>query len=373
MLVGVPKEIKQDEFRVSLTPDKVHALVREGHQVLVEKAGGEGSGFADEVFRDAGARLSTDHAEVLGSPALVVKVKEPQPSEYSVFHSGQVLFTYLHLAPEPELTQALLRSKATGMAYETVQLSDGSLPLLAPMSEVAGLLSPSIAAFCLQRTRGGPGKLLGDVAGVKPSKVVILGAGVVGTNAARIAFGMGARVVILDVKVERLRSLGLAFQGHVETVMGNPYNVANELLDADVVIGAVLIPGATAPRVVSRQMVKSMQEGCVMIDVSVDQGGCFETTHETTHSQPTYVVDGVIHYAVPNIPSMVANTSSLALSNATFPYVLALASKGFPSAVVEDQALALGVNTCDGHVTNSSVAEALGLPYRPLAEVLGRN
>jgi alanine dehydrogenase len=371
MRIGVPREVKADEYRVALTPDKVDALVRDGHVVVIERGAGVGAGFADDRFERAGAELAPSAAEVFGEADMVVKVKEPQPQEFAFFRPGLLLFTYLHLAAAPEVAQALLKSGVAGVAYETVQLSDGSLPLLAPMSEVAGRLSPQIAAFHLQSVHGGPGKLLGGVPGTKQCKVVVIGAGTVGYNATRVAHALGAHVSLFDINVARLRQLDDVLDDRIETLYSNQANLIEELALTDVLIGAVLVPGATAPRIVTREMVRAMPPGSLIIDVAIDQGGCVETIRPTSHTHPTYAVDGVLHYAVPNMPSLVSNTASHALSNATFPYVRRLAGMGLAKAMAADPALGLGLNTYDGHVTHQTVAKALGREYTPLAQAVG--
>lgn len=371
MIIGVPKEVKNNENRVALVPAGVVALVECGHRVLVERGAGEGSGIADDAYTEAGAVLRATAREVYQEADLIVKVKEPQPEEYGLMKEGQVVFTYLHLAAEPELVRVLLDKKIVGIAYETVQLDDGSLPLLAPMSEVAGRMSVQVGAQFLQKNHGGPGILLGGVPGVPPAEVVIIGGGTVGTNAARIAVGMGARVTVLDNNPRRLAFLDDLFGGRVRTIMSNSYNLARAVAEADLLIGAVLIPGARAPRLVTEDMVKKMKPGAVIVDVSVDQGGCIETVDRvTTHADPVYVKHGVIHYAVANIPGIVARTSTFALANATLPYVLKLANMGYREAALADPALARGLNTLGGHVTLRGVAEAFGLPCAPLAELL---
>lgn len=371
MVIGVPKEVKPGENRVGLVPAGVEELVREGHTVVVEEGAGLGSGIPDDEYRSAGAILKTSAEEVYASADLVVKVKEPQPQEYPLLRPGQVLFTYLHLAPDPEQTRALLERKVVGIAYETVQLDDGSLPLLAPMSEVAGRMAVQVGAQFLEKVHGGRGILLGGVPGVPAAEVVILGGGTVGFNAARIALGMGAHVTVLDTNVNRLRYLEDVLHGKLVTVVSNRYNVERAVRYADLLIGAVLIPGARAPRLVTEEMVRSMKEGSVVVDVAVDQGGCVETVdHPTTHADPIYVKHGVIHYAVANIPGAVPRTSTFALSNCTLPYVLEIARHGWKQAVSASRALARGVNVALGHVTHQAVAEAQGLPYTPLQELL---
>jgi alanine dehydrogenase len=370
MIIGVPKEIKNNENRVGLTPGGVAAFIGQGHEVWVETGAGLGSGFSDEAYKEAGAKIVSSAKEAW-SAEMVMKVKEPLKEEYGYFREGLILYTYLHLAAEPELTKALIDNKVAAIAYETIQLDNGSLPLLTPMSEVAGRMSIQIGAQFLEKAKGGKGVLLGGVPGVLPAEVVIVGGGIVGTNAAKMAVGLGASVTILDISAERLRQLDDLFQGRVKTLMSNPYNLANAVKKADLLIGAVLIPGARAPRLVTEDMVKSMEEGSVIVDVAIDQGGSIETVDRiTTHSNPTYVKHGVLHYAVANIPGSVARTSTLALSNVTVPYGLQLANKGVVQAVSENKALAKGVNILDGVLTCRAVAEAHGLPFQELAEVL---
>ena len=369
MIVGVPKETKSEEYRVSLTPDKVDLLVKNGHRVLVESHAGEGAGFPDRDFVAVGAVIEKKAATVFDASDMIVKVKEPQPLEYGLFHEDQILFTYLHLAPQPELTQALLDSRVAAIAYETVQNDDGGLPLLYPMSEIAGKLAPFVAARLLQNIAGGPGKLLGRVPGVKPSNMVIVGGGTVGFNASLVAQSVGADVTIVDVNLERLRYISLITHGAIDTVVSTPANVADLLSTADVVVGAVLVPGASAPKVVTRDMIGVMREGALIIDVAIDQGGSVEDIHPTSHKKPTYVEGGVTRYAVPNMPGIVGNTSSVSLSNATYPYVLDLANRGMEACFRKDGPLSRGVNTYKGHVTHEAVARALGLDYVPLKEV----
>ncbi|MBE3563165.1 MAG: alanine dehydrogenase [Hydrogenibacillus schlegelii] len=371
MIIGVPKEIKAGEHRVALTPAGVHALVGRGHTVLLERGAGAGAGFSDEEYAREGATVVDGPEDVWRKAELVLKVKEPQPSEYRFFREDLTLFTYLHLAAEPELTRALLDARMTAIAYETIQLDSGLLPLLLPMSEVAGRMSVQIGAQFLSKPYGGVGLLLGGVPGVPPAKVVIIGGGTVGTNAAKIALGMGADVTILDVNPLRLRELDDLFGGRVKTVMSSPYNIAAAVREADLLIGAVLIPGRRAPKLVTEAMVRSMRPGSVIVDVAVDQGGSIETVDRvTTHAEPTYEKYGVIHYAVANIPGAVPRTSTLALTNATLPYVLALADQGVLAAARKDPALARGINTIQGALTNRPVAESLELPYTPLETVL---
>ena len=365
MIIGVSKEIKNNENRVGLTPAGAEALVKAGHRVLVETGSGLGSGFDDESYAAVGAELLSDKKQLFDEAEMIVKVKEPLPSEYDLFHEGQLLFTYLHLAAEPELTEALLRHKVTSVAYETVVGRDGrSLPLLAPMSEIAGRMSVQIGAQFLESRYGGAGILLGGVSGVAPAQVVILGGGVVGTNAAKMAVGLGARVTIIDLSMERLRYLDDIFGGRVATVSSNSYNIAQWVREADLLIGAVLVPGAKTPQLVTEEMVKTMRAGSVIVDVAIDQGGSIATCdHVTTHEEPTFVKHGVLHYSVANIPGAVARTSTLALTNATLPYALKLAAKGWREACCMDPGLAQGLNTIEGRLTNLPVSEALGLEY----------
>ena len=372
MNVGVPKEIKDHEYRVALTPAGVDALARAGHRVLVEAGAGAGSGIADRDYLSAGAEILPAAAGVFEQADLIVKVKEPLPEECALLREGQIIFTYLHLAPAPELTQALLEKKVAAVAYETVQTAQGALPLLIPMSEVAGRMSVQVGAQLLEKQYGGRGVLLAGVPGVPPGKVAIVGGGTVGTNAAKVAVGLGAEVTVLDTCAERLRYLDDLFGPRVKTVMSNAQHVGEAVTAADLVIGAVLVPGARAPKLVTGDMVQAMQPGSVIVDVAIDQGGCVETAdHVTSHSNPTFVRHGVIHYAVVNMPGAVARTSTFALTNVTLPYVLALAGKGLAGALGEDGALARGLNVCNGRVTHPAVAEALHLPYTPAAEVLG--
>ena len=363
MLIGVPKEIKNNENRVGLTPAGAEALVKAGHKVLVEEDGGLGSGFADEDYAAVGAIIQPDKKKLFDEAEMIIKVKEPLPEEYDLFHENQILFTYLHLAPEPELTEALLKHKVTGIAYETVVGRDGrSLPLLAPMSEIAGRMSVQIGAQFLESRYGGAGVLLGGVAGVTPGQVVIIGGGVVGTNAAKVAMGLGARVTVIDLSIERLRYLDDVFGGRLATVMSNSYNIAEWVPKADLLIGAVLVPGAKTPQLVTEEMVRNMRKGSVIVDVAIDQGGSIATCDRvTTHENPTFVKHGVVHYSVANIPGAVSRTSTLALTNATLPYALKIANKGWQQACREDKGLAEGLNTVAGKVTNRPVAEALGL------------
>lgn len=370
MIIGVPKEIKDNEYRVALTPNGARELCNAGHRVLVERGAGDGSGFSDDQYQAVCAEIVPTAADAW-SAQMVVKVKEPQPSEFDYLRDDLVLFTYLHLAAEERLTRELMRRRTTSIAYETVELPDGHLPLLTPMSEVAGRMAVQVGAHYLERAHGGRGKLLGGVPGVRPADVTIIGGGVVGTNAAMIALGMGANVVLLDIDLDRLRYLEQVMRGRFSTLASNTLNIQNAVSRADLVIGAVLIPGAKAPRLVTREMVKMMQPGGVIVDVAVDQGGCVETIHATTHSHPVYEVDGVVHYGVANMPGAVPRTSTYGLSNATLPYMLKLANKGFIDAVASDPALAKGVNVYKGKVTYKAVAEAFqGVEYTPLDSLL---
>jgi alanine dehydrogenase len=365
MRVGVPKEIKVHEYRVGLTPGAVREYVAAGHNVVVETDAGGGIGASDEAYRKAGAVIAGTAAEIFRTCDMIVKVKEPQPREWSQLREGQILFTYLHLAPDPAQAKGLMESGCTAVAYETVTDDKGGLPLLAPMSEVAGRLSIEAAGSALKRSAGGRGLLLGGVPGVVPARVVVLGGGVVGTHAARMAVGLGAEVTILDRSIPRLRELDELFEGRARTRFSTIEAVEHEVFAADVVIGAVLVPGASAPKLVTREMLKSMQKGAVLVDVAIDQGGCFETSHATTHADPTYEVDGIIHYCVANMPGAVPLTSSHALNNATLPFGLALAHLGF-AAVTQDPHLRAGLNVHRGRITNKAVAESLGLSFRPL-------
>ena len=362
MIIGVPKEIKQDEYRVSLTPAGVHDLVACGHTVLVEDGAGEGSGLANGQYEEQGARIA-DRNDIFAQAEMIIKVKEPLSEEFDLLREGQILYTYLHLAPAPELTRALLDRKIVGIAYETVQLPDKSLPLLIPMSEVAGRMSIHEGAKYLERENRGRGILLGGVPGVDPGHVVIVGGGIVGSNAAKMAIGTGASVTLLDVNLNRLRYLDDIYGGRLKTLMSNRVNLIESLRSADLVIGAVLIPGARAPKLITRKMLSCMMPGSVIVDVGIDQGGFMETSRPTTHSDPIYVVDDVVHYCVANMPGAVARTSTFALTNATFPYALELAEKGYRRAFKENPALEKGLNVCKGRVTHSAVAEALDMEW----------
>jgi alanine dehydrogenase len=368
--IGIPKEVKDHEYRVGMTPASVHSLVRSGHRVQVQDGAGLGSGIPNEDYVAAGAEIVADAAAVYGAAEMVVKVKEPVASEYPLLREGQTLFTYLHLAPLPELTQVLLDRQVAGVAYETIEDRQRRLPLLTPMSEVAGRMAVVIGASFLQKGHGGRGTLLAGVPGVPPGDVVVLGGGIVGLNSIKMAQGLGASVTVVDTNLDRLREIDDLFHGQVRTLASNEYNLRNSLRRADLFIGAVLIPGRSAPKLVTREMLKLMKEGAVVVDVAVDQGGCFETTHPTTHSDPTYVVDGVVHYCVANMPGAVPRTSTFALNNATLPYALALANKGVVRAAQEDPGLLLGVNTYRGHITYQAVADSQGRPYRAFTELI---
>ena len=364
MIVGVPKEIKTDEYRVSMTPAGVHDLIAHGHRVLLEDKAGEGSGISNQDYLAQGAEIAS-RKDLFATAEMIVKVKEPLPEEYDLLREGQILYTYLHLAPAPELTQALLDKKVVGIAYETVQLPDRSLPLLIPMSEVAGRMSIHEGAKYLERENGGRGILLGGVPGVDPGHVVIIGGGIVGANAAKMAIGTGAQVTLLDINLQRLRYLDDIHGGRLKTLMSNRFNLLESLRTADLVIGAVLIPGAKAPRLITREMLTHMQKGSVVVDVGIDQGGVLETSRPTTHSEPIFEVEGVIHYCVANMPGALARTSTFALTNATFPYALTLAEKGYQRALKEDPALKAGLNVCLGSVTHPEVANALDREFVP--------
>ena len=370
MRIGVPKEIKVHEYRVGLVPAAARELVEAGHEVLVQTGAAAGIGFTDADYQRVGAKIAATAGDVFAQSEMIVKVKEPQPVECAMLRKGQVLYTYLHLAPDPKQTEALIKSGATCIAYETVTAPDGSLPLLTPMSEVAGRMSVQVGAYCLQKANGGRGILLGGVPGVAPAKVVILGGGVSGTHAAEMAVGLRADVTIVDRSVKRLRELSAIFGPSLRTEYSTQEHIDSLVIDADLVIGAVLIAGAAAPKLVTRDMVRRMKAGSVLVDISIDQGGCFETSRPTTHAEPTFIVDDVIHYCVANMPGAVPRTSTFALNNVTLPFARRLADHGWKAAMQADPHLANGLNVHEGHVTNDAVAQALGLPYVPVTEFL---
>src|ERR1043166_4489687 len=370
MIVGVPKEIKTEEDRVAVTPTGAAAFVARNHKVLIERSAGVGSGFSDEAYASAGAQIVTSAKEIWEQADLIMKVKEPQRSEFDLLRKGLMLFTYLHLAADETVARALLDRKLTAIAYETIQLDDGSLPLLTPMSEIAGRLSLQVGAWCLQAENGGRGILLGGASGVRPGHVVVLGAGMSGTAACQVATGMGAYVSILDINPSKLRYVHDILSGHVTTLMSNRANIEEAVIDADLVIGSVLIPGAKAPKLITRSLVRRMKPGSAFVDISIDQGGCAETSHPTTHRQPIYIEEQVVHYCVTNMPAIVPNTSTYALTNSTLSYGFEIASRGFPQALTRNPALAKGLNTYDGKVTHPGVAAALGLPLIPVEEVI---
>ena len=370
MKIGLPKEIKDNEYRVGLTPAGVHALTTAGHTVYVQKSAGEGSGFSDEQYVKAGGNLLDTADEVWETGDMIVKVKEPVAPEYPRMRENQLLFTYLHLAPELELTKQMLDRNVTGVAYETITDNNGRLPLLTPMSEVAGRMSVQVGATFLEKMNGGRGILLGGVPGVPAANVVIIGGGIVGTEAAKMAVGLGAKVTIIDRNLDRLRQLDDIFLSKVQTLASSPYAIEEAISHADLVIGAVLVVGAAAPKLVTREMLKLIPQGAVLVDVAVDQGGCFETTHATTHSNPTFYEEGVLHYCVANMPGAVPRTSTFALTNATLPYALDLANKGFEKAIKDDRGLQEGVNTYAGKLTYKAVADSQGLEYTPLSSLL---
>jgi alanine dehydrogenase len=370
MKVGVPKELKDNEYRVAITPAGVRELITHEHQVLIEQEAGRGSSLSDDDFERAGATIVASADDVFADSDMVLKVKEPVDEEFHRLREDLVLFTYLHLAASEEVTRALIDSKTTSVAYETVELEDGSLPLLAPMSEVAGRMAPQVGAVTLEREHGGRGVLLGGVSGVRPARVVVIGCGMAGQNAAWIAQGMEAEVVVLDRNINQLREIDRIHQGKILTLASNRLSVEEAVITADLVIGAVLVPGALAPRLVTEEVVKEMRPGAVLVDISIDQGGCFETSRMTTHSDPTYVVHDIVHYCVGNMPGAVPHTSTYALTNATLDYVMALADHGFKDAVVADPALAKGVNVLDGKITYDPVAEAHSMESVPLEQLL---
>jgi alanine dehydrogenase len=370
MIVGIPKEIKDNEYRVALPPGGVKTLTLRGHEVLVQAGAGAGSGFNDDEYKKAGARITPDAAATWNGAQMVMKVKEPRPEEYGFLRDDLLLFTYLHLAAEEELTKELLKKGTSGVAYETVEQTDRSLPLLTPMSEVAGRMSIQVGAFYLQRANGGSGKLMGGIPGVRPAHVVVIGGGIVGTNAAKMALGMGAQVTLLDINLDRLRYLDDVMHGRFYSVASNPVNVAEATSVADLVVGAVLIPGARAPQLVTREMIGNMKKGSVVVDVAIDQGGCVETIKPTSHSDPVYEIDGVVHYGVTNMPGAVPRTSTYGLSNATLPYAIKLADQGLEAAAKANPALALGVNTYQGKITYKAVADAFEMEHTPLESLI---
>jgi alanine dehydrogenase len=371
MLIGVPKEIKTHEYRVGLVPASARELIHNGHQALVETGAGQGIGFDDDAYKAVGCEIAATAADVFAKAEMIVKVKEPQPKECKMLRSGQLLFTYLHLAPDPEQTKGLLESGCTAIAYETVTNARGGLPLLAPMSEVAGRMSVQVGAHCLEKEAGGSGILLGGVPGVPPAKVVILGGGVSGTHAARMAMGLEANVMVIDKSLDRLKQLDEMFGSKLYTQFATVDAIEHYVTDADLVIGAVLVPGAAAPKLVTRAMLQKMRKGSVLVDISIDQGGCFETSKPTTHASPTYLVDGIVHYCVANMPGAVARTSTFALNNATLPFAVALANKGYRRACADDIHLRHGLNIHAGKLTYKAVADALKLKYTPAEEALG--
>jgi alanine dehydrogenase len=370
MIIGVPKEIKTEETRVAVTPTGVAGFVARNHQVLIQRGAGSGSGLTDSSYQAAGATIVDSAKEVWDKADMIMKVKEPQDSEFAFLRQGLILFTYLHLAADEAVTRAMLERKVTGIAYETIQLDDGSLPLLAPMSEIAGRLSIQVGAWCLQAENGGRGVLLGGASGVRPANVVILGAGMSGTAACQVAVGMGAHVSILDINPNKLRYVHDILGGHVTTLMSNRANVEEAVVGADLVIGSVLIPGAQAPKLIPRALVKRMKAGAAFVDIAIDQGGCAETSRPTTHTNPIYVEEELVHYCVTNMPAIVPNTSTYALTNSTLTYGLELANRGFPQALVRNKALAKGLNTFNGKVTYEGVASAFKLPFTPVDEVI---
>lgn len=371
MLIGVPKEIKSFEYRVGLVPGSVRELVAHGHHVMVEKGAGEKIGFEDQAYEQVGAKIAEHREEIYQQAEMIVKVKEPQPDECHLLRENQIIFTYLHLAPDPLQTKLLQASNCVAIAYETVTNARGGLPLLAPMSEVAGRMAIQAGATSLEIKNGGKGILLGGVPGVTPAKVAVLGGGMVGTNSVRVAMGMGAHVVVIDKSLERLYQLDLQFGSKISTIFSTTDSIEEHVLNADLVIGAVLIPGASAPKLVTKKMLSQMQNGSVMVDVSIDQGGCFETSRPTTHEKPTYIIDGVVHYCVANMPGAVPRTSTFALNNATLPFIIALANLGYKKALRDNPHLRNGLNVCHGMITYEAVAEALQQPYVPALQVIG--
>lgn len=370
MLIGVPKEIKNHEYRVGMVPSSVHELIHHGHQVIVEANAGIGIGIDDSDYEAVGATIVKNAEEIFSKAELIIKVKEPQPEECKRLHKGQTIFTYLHLAPDPKQTELLLASGCTAIAYETVTDPQGGLPLLSPMSEVAGRMSIQAGAHCLEKAQGGSGVLLGGVPGVAAAKVVVIGGGVVGTNAIRMAMGMEAYVTVLDKSLKRLKELDFQFGSKLNTIYATTDAIEKYVTHADLVVGAVLVPGAAAPKLVTRAMIKQMRPGSVVVDVAIDQGGCFETSKPTTHTDPTYIVDGIVHYCVANMPGAVARTSTFALNNATLPFTLALANKGIKKALLEDKYLLDGLNVHEGKLTYEAVAKIFNKPYVPAIEAL---
>jgi len=371
MIIAVPKEVKNNENRVALTAAGAEILKNAGHQILIEEKAGQGSGISDQAYKESGAEIVTDKNELFDRAEMIIKVKEPLKEEYKFFKEGQILFTYLHLAANEELLKFLKEKRITAFAYETVQNDDGELPLLTPMSEVAGRLSVQAAASYLEKPKGGSGVLLGGVPGVKPAKVVVVGGGIVGRNAARVAFGMGAEVTIMDINQSTMRYIDDIFHSSIKTIMSNPSHIAEEVKDADLVVGAVLIPGAKAPNLVTEKMIKTMKAGSVVVDVAIDQGGCIEGTYPTTHDNPVFTKYGVIHYSVANMPGAVARTSTFALTNATLSYINKLASKGYKKAMLDDYSLALGLNIYQGEIICQAVAESFDQDYKDLDQLLG--
>ncbi|MBM7622808.1 alanine dehydrogenase [Sporohalobacter salinus] len=370
MIIGVPGEIKNNENRVGITPPGVEALVSEGHDVIIEEDAGIGSGISNSDYTEAGAKIEANKEKLFADSDMIMKVKEPLPEEYDLFKEGQILYTYLHLAAEEELTEALVEKNVVSIAYETVELEDGSLPLLTPMSEVAGRLATQEGAKFLEKPKGGRGVLLGGVPGVTPAKVVVIGGGIVGVNSAKMAHGLGADVTIMDIDPAQMRYLDDIFHGDVKTRMSNKYNIYEEVTEADLVIGAVLIPGAKAPHLVTEDMIKDMKEGAVIADVAIDQGGCVETTYPTTHDDPVFTKHGVVHYSVANMPGAVARTSTYALTNVTLPYAIDIANKGYKQALLDDESLLKGLNAYQGKITYKAVAEAFDLEYYDPKELL---
>lgn len=370
MLIGIPKEIKNHEYRVGMVPASVRELIANGHKVIIESGAGLGIGITDAEYEAVGATIVKTAEEVFKNAELIVKVKEPQPQECKLLHKDQVIFTYLHLAPDPVQTELLLQSGCIAIAYETVTDDQGGLPLLSPMSEVAGRMSIQAGAHCLEKAQGGSGVLLGGVPGVAPAHVVVLGGGVVGTNAVRMAMGMEAYVTVIDKSLRRLKELDFQFGSKLNTIYSTRDSIEEYVLDADLVIGAVLVPGAAAPKLVTKDMLKKMRHGSVMVDVAIDQGGCFETSKPTTHTHPTYIIDGIVHYCVTNMPGAVARTATFALNNATLPFILALVNKGYKRAMREDKHLLAGLNIHNGRLTHAAVASALNMPFTPAIEAI---